>query len=105
MPPLFGRPTAADDRKADACRDWLRRRNPLAIASLVLGVFSFIEFGALLLFGIAGILLGVLALRQLHTSHPAASAPALGHRLAWTGIALSTASLVIAAVLYSFPRP
>src|SRR3954451_20466987 len=63
--PLFGRPSAEDDQRAAAWRDWIQQRNPLAIASLVLGIFSFIELGALLIFGVAGIVFGILALRQL----------------------------------------
>jgi hypothetical protein len=99
--PLFGRPSAEDQARADAWRDWLRNRNPFAIASLVLGLFSLIEFGALLIFGVAGLGLGIVALRQLS---PADASPPLGRRLAWTGIALSIVSLAIAAVLYFTPR-
>ena len=62
---LFGRPSEKDDARAEAYRDWLRRQNPLAIASLVLGIFSLIEFGALLVFGVAGIVLGFVALGQI----------------------------------------
>src|SRR5438093_9505759 len=62
---LFGRPTAEDDRKAREWSQWFAQRNPLAIASLVLGLFSFIEFGALIVFGVAGIALGIVALVQL----------------------------------------
>jgi len=61
----LGRPTPEDDARAAAWRDWLRQRHPLAIASFVLGVFSLIEFGAVFIFGIAAIVFGVLALRQL----------------------------------------
>jgi hypothetical protein len=129
--PLFGRPSADDQRRAEAWRDWLRSRNPLAIASLVLGIFSLIEFGALLVFGIAGIALGVAALIQLRRAaaeRPApaavpetsASTPAIepnpyeapdldiprihGHRLAWTGIGLSILSLAAAAYMYLAPH-
>ena len=70
----FGRPTAEDDARAAAWREWLQKRNPLAIASFVLGVFSLIEFGAVFIFGVAGIILGVLALRQL--KRQAAAIPA-----------------------------
>ena len=75
---LFGRPSEKDDARAAAYRDWLRRRNPLAIASLVLGVFSLIEFGALVVFGIAGIVLGFVALAQLRrvNAEGGAAAPA-----------------------------
>src|SRR6476620_5443467 len=94
--PRFGRPTAEDDRKAQQWAEWFAQRNPLAIASLVLGVFSFIEFGALVIFGVAGIVLGIVALLQLKHQ----SDRPKGHGLAWSGIALSAASLLIAAALY-----
>jgi hypothetical protein len=92
---LFGRNTPADDRKAEQYQRWLLQRDPLAIASLVLGIFSLIEFGALLIFGIAGIVLGALSIRRLKRGRAAAP---LGLRLAWCGILTSVASLVIAAV-------
>ena len=103
--PLFGRPSVEDDARAKAWRDWIYNRNPFAIASLVLGIFSFIEFGALLIFGVAGIVLGMIALRQLHRRATDDSTPPFGHRLAWTGIILSAVSLVIAAVLLVHRRP
>ncbi len=102
---LFGRPSAEDDARERAWRDWIHHRNPLAIASLVLGIFSFIEFGALLIFGIAGIAFGTIALRQLHRRSPDDHSPPFGHRLAWTGIALSAVSLVIAVALLIHRRP
>jgi hypothetical protein len=150
---LFGRPTAEDRQRAESWRYWLQSRNPLAIASLVLGIFSLIEFGALLIFGIAGIVLGVTALAQLRRARRASAsangnsngngnvapapppgplrdepaplpqplpyeapqtleyeAPQLniprvhGHALAWIGIALSAASLVLAAEMYLAPH-
>ena len=123
--PLFGQQTEEDQQRAEAWRLWLRSRNPLAIASLVLGVFSLIEFGALLVFGIAGIVLGVMALAQLRrvvreTAGEMAEAREVkvnpyeapemdvrqvyGHRLAWTGIVLSVVSLVAAAFIYFAPH-
>ena len=62
---LFGQPSEQDEARAEAWKRWLQRRNPLAVASLVLGIFSLIEFGALLVFGVAGIVLGFVALAQL----------------------------------------
>lgn len=94
---LFGRETERDQERAEAYAAWLRARNPLAIASLVLGVFSLIEFGALLVFGVAGAVLGAIALRQLarpgNVQH--------GRRLAWGGIVTSALSLLIATLLYA----
>jgi FtsH-binding integral membrane protein len=93
--PFFGRSSSADQRKAQEWAQWFAQRNPLAIVSFVLGVFSFIEFGVLLVFGVAGIVLGVLSLRQLR--NPAANdLRTKGHFLAWAGIGLSVASLIIA---------
>jgi uncharacterized membrane protein len=98
---LFGRPTAREQQRANAWGDWARQRNPVAIASLVLGLFSFIEAGVNLIFGIAGIVLGVIALRQLRTTSVSTNEPAArGHRLAWAGIVLSVLSLIVAALLY-----
>ena len=102
---LFGRPTAKDDERVAAWGEWIRDRNPLAIASLVLGIFSLIEFGALLVFGIAGIALGIIGLKQLRQRAPDDASPAFGHRLATTGIVLSAVSLVIAAALFSRRHP
>ena len=102
---LFGRPSAEDDARARAWRDWIYNRNPLAIAALVLGIFSFIEFGALLIFGVAGIVLGVIALRQLRRRLPDDPTPPFGHRLAWAGIILSAVSLTVAVVLLVHRQP
>jgi hypothetical protein len=71
--PLFGRPSAEDDRKAQEWAEWFAQRNPLAIASLVLSLFSFIEFGALIIPGVAGIILGAIALIQLSRTRRAGS--------------------------------
>lgn len=97
---LFGRPTERDEQRAQAYANWVGQRNPYAIASTVLGVFSLIEMGVLLVFGIAGIVLGSIALRQL--AEPSPPYPR-GHGLAWTGIITSILSLIAAAVLYLLP--
>ncbi|HEX8521407.1 MAG TPA: DUF4190 domain-containing protein [Tepidisphaeraceae bacterium] len=89
----FGRPTPQDDARAAAYRDWLTSRDPFAIASFVLGIFSLIEFGAILIFGIAGIILGILALKRIKSRAPAIT----GQYLATLGIILSALSLLIAA--------
>jgi hypothetical protein len=99
--PLFGRPTEQDERKAQAYAQWVQHRNPLAIASMVLGVFSLVEFGVLIIFGVGSIVLGIIALRQLSTVDPNdPGAKSRGHRLAWGGITLSAISLIFAAILY-----
>ncbi|MDQ3439814.1 MAG: DUF4190 domain-containing protein [Planctomycetota bacterium] len=101
---LFGRPTQRDEAKAAAYREWLLRRNPLAIASTVLGVFSLTHLGALWIDGIAAIVLGVLALRQLARPAPhageASIVPTEGRGLAWLGIVTASLSICIAIVLY-----
>lgn len=97
---LFGRTSERDEQRAIAYRDWLAQRNPLAIASLVLGVFSLVELGALVVPGVASIILGVMSLVQLrHSDTPRPR----GHGLAYAGIFLSVASLIVAAFLY-LPR-
>jgi hypothetical protein len=111
--PLFGQPSPEDDRRAEQYKDWLQRRNPYAIASFVLGLFSLIEFGALIIFGLAGIALGVAALVQLKRvtdapqpvaaadqSAEAAIPKTHGHVLAILGIVFSVLSLIVAALLY-----
>ena len=101
MMALFGRPTQRDQQKAQDYARWVQQRNPLAIGSMVLGIFSLIEFGVLFVFGIAGIVLGVIALRQLAAvDSNELDAKTRGHRLAWGGIVLSAISLIIASVLY-----
>jgi len=96
----FGRTSQRDEQRAMAYRDWLTARNPLAIASLVLGVFSLVELGALVIPGIASIVLGLMSLVQLRRKD---GSRARGHGLAYAGISLSVVSLMIAAFLY-LPR-
>ncbi len=98
---LFGRQTPQDEQKAQAYAHWIQQRNPFAIGSMVLGIFSLIEFGVLIVFGIAGISLGLIALRQLSRVDPnEPEARTRGHRLAWGGIVLSAISLILAGILY-----
>lgn len=95
---LFGRPTEKEQQRAERMRDWAQRQNGYAIASVVLGAISLIEFGVLLVFGIAGLATGVIALRQLVEP----IAPRVeGKKLAWIGIACSVISLAMAAFLYT----
>jgi hypothetical protein len=49
----------------EAWREWFVRQHPLALASMVLSVFSFTHLGTLWVDEIAGIILGVLAIRAV----------------------------------------
>jgi Domain of unknown function (DUF4190) len=98
--PLFGRETEQKQQRAQEYARWVQERNPFAIVSLLLGIFSLIEFGALLIFGIVSIVLGIIALKQLNDENPQQPR---GHRLAWSGIILSAISLIFAAILYLHP--
>ena len=91
---LFGRPSQRDEAKAAAYRDWLLRRDPLAIASAVVGIFSLTHFGTFLIDAIAAIVLGLVALRRL--ADPNRVGPPDGRGLAWTGIFTAIVSLVVA---------
>ena len=103
---LFGRPTERDEAKAAAYRDWLARRNPFAIASTVLGVFSLTHFGTLWVDTLAGITLGVVSLRQMaraRAGNPVAPdwrARTEGDRLAWGGIVVGAMTSALAFYLY-----
>ena len=88
----FGRPSPEDDQRAVAYRDWMAQRNPLAIGSVVLGIFSLLEFGAVPIFSLGAIVLGIIALARLRA---VSSERPLGRRLAWTGLALGTISFAI----------
>ncbi len=94
---LFGRTSERDEQRAIAYRDWLAQRNPLAIASLVLGVLSLVELGALVVPGVASIALGIMSLLQLRRNDMTRPR---GHGLAYAGISLSIVSLIVAAFLY-----
>jgi hypothetical protein len=98
---LFGRETEQDQQRAEQWAHWIRQRNPYAIASLVLGVFSLIELGFTVVIGVAGFVLGIVALKQLSRPQPAQP---LGHRLAWAGIITSVLSLLIFAIVILKPH-
>src|SRR5262245_38098720 len=97
---LFGRPSEREEAKAAAYRDWLVRRNPLAIASIVLGVFSLTHFGTLWVDGVAAIVLGIVAREQLTSGPREGNVATRGLRLAWLGMVCGALSLAIAVVLY-----
>jgi hypothetical protein len=96
---LFGRETAEDQRRAEAWREWFVRQHPLALASVVLSVFSLTHLGTLWLDEIAGIVLGVLAIRAVKTG--TSQKPVM---LAYVGIVTGILSLICAILIYALPR-
>jgi hypothetical protein len=102
---LFGRPSERDEVRAANWTTWFQRQHPLALASLPLSVFSLTHAGTLWVDEIAGIVLGVIALRQLARA-PAASdldappARTEGHWLAWGGVVIGLVSFALAFVIY-----
>src|SRR5690242_18708358 len=97
----FGRPNPRDDAREQQARQWLQRQNGFAVASLVLGVFSFIELGAIPIFSAAAIGLGVVGLRQLKDP---TGQRTRGRVLVRVGLALGAVSLCIGMTLYSMHR-
>ena len=95
---LFGRETVEDRRRAEAWRGWFVRQHPLALASVVLSVFSLTHFGTLWIDEIAGIVLGVLAIRAVKNG---ASRKAV--TLAYVGVVTGILSLICAIVIYALP--
>ena len=92
---LFGRETAQDQRREQAWREWFTRQHPFALASLVLCVFSLTHFGTLFVDEIAGIVLGVLAIRAARRGNRRAA------KIAYASIAIGLVSLSIAIFLYT----
>ena len=95
----LGRETAEEQRRAEAWRDWFVRQHPFAVASVVLSLFSLTHFGTLWVDEIAGIVLGVLALRAVRRGTSQKSAT-----LAYVGIVVGILSFICAIVLYALPR-
>jgi len=93
---LFGRETAEDQRREQAWREWFRRQHPLALASVVLSVFSLTHFGTLFFDEIAGIILGLLAIRGARRGQSDRAA-----RIAYIGVTVGVLSLACAIVLYT----
>ena len=95
---LFGRETAEDRERAEAWREWFVRQHPLALASLVLSVFSLTHFGTLWIDEIAGIVLGAIAIRAVRRGNSDKRVT-----LAYVGVAVGILSLLCAIVIYSLP--
>lgn len=94
----LGRETVHEQQRAEAWRDWFVRQHPLALASVVLSVFSLTHLGTLWVDEIAGIVLGVLAIRAVRkgASHK-------GVALAYVGIVAGILSLMCAIIIYVWP--
>ena len=103
---MFGRPSERDEARAASWAAWFQRQNPLALSSLPLSVFSLTHAGTLFVDEIGGIVLGIMALVQLSRAwerplRPGQLTPKTeGHWLAWGGIVVGLASLVLALVIY-----
>jgi uncharacterized membrane protein YfcA len=130
--PLLGRPSAKDATREAAYRQWFARQHPFALVSLLLSAFSLTHFGTLFVDEAAGIVLGVVTLRQLARARRAgrtcpkcgyepteqgpppaarycpkcgAAARTEGDWLAWAGIAVGLVSLGCAVVVYVVLKP
>jgi hypothetical protein len=95
---LFGRETERERQRAQEWAQWMQQRHPLAVGSVVLGIFSLIEMGAIPIFSIGGLVIGVMALRQLRRP---GSPHAHGHRLAVAGIVISSVALLAGVAIYT----
>src|SRR5687768_8489648 len=94
----LGRETAEEQRRAEAWREWFVRQHPLALASVVLSVFSLTHLGTLWIDEIAGIALGVIAIRAVKSGVSRKSVT-----LAYVGIVAGILSLICAIVIYALP--
>lgn len=94
----LGRETEAQRKRVETWRRWFVRQHPLALASAVLSIFSLTHFGTLWVDEIAGILLGLLAIRngRRESSHEVS--------LGYVGIAVGIISLICAVAIYTY-RP
>jgi hypothetical protein len=70
----------------------------LALASLVLSIFSFTHLGTLWADEIAGIVLGVLAIRAVKRGRSTKAVT-----LAYVGILIGIVSLICAIIVYAMP--
>jgi hypothetical protein len=94
---LFGRETARDEQRASAWREWFIRQHPLALASAVLSIFSLTHFGTLWVDEIAGIIFGMIAIRQVRRW------PERSAAMGYVGVIVGVISFVCAIVIYSMP--
>jgi hypothetical protein len=94
----LGRETAEEQQRAEAWRGWFLRQHPLALASIVLSVFSLTHVGTLWVDEIAGIVLGAIAIRAVRGGRSRKSV-----QLGYIGITVGMISLICAIVIYALP--
>ena len=106
---LFGRPSERDEARAAGWAAWFQRQNPFALSSLPLSVFSLTHAGTLFVDEVAGIVLGVIALKQLSRLRRSRGEGDGAERedprtegvwLAWGGIVVGAVSFALALVIY-----
>src|SRR5262245_42832514 len=95
---LFGKPSAADDQRAERAKIWVQQRSPFSIISVMFGVLAVLDFftgvvGAA--FAVAAIALALIGLNDL-TRRP----QMLGRRLCITGLVLGVLGLVLCIAFY-----
>ena len=95
----LGRETEAEQQRVEAWRGWFVRQHPLALASVVLSTFSLTHFGTLWIDELAGIVLGVLAIRAARRDP--GQDPSRGVTLAYAGIVVGVVSLCLAIAIYT----
>jgi lipopolysaccharide export LptBFGC system permease protein LptF len=96
---LFGRESAQEQQRVEAWQRWVRKHDPLALASVALSIFSLTHFGTLLVDAIAGIALGVVAIRSARRSAEQSRRGSVA--FAYLGIAIGAISLAFGVFLYT----
>jgi hypothetical protein len=105
---LFGKETEQDQARVAAYTNWFQRQHPLALTAFVLSVFSLTHLGTVVVDTIAGIVLGVLAIRRIRQKRGDGGTGS--EWVAWAAITIGVVSLVLAILIYFVlpapqPRP
>lgn len=100
---LFGRESEADRQRAERVRQWVHARTPYALVGLACGLLAVVDSFTLVIglaAGLAAIVLGIVALKQIERQ------PALlGRRLALAAIVLGAAGIVLSLVMWLIILP
>lgn len=97
---LFGRPSAADDRRAERVRFWVQQRSPFALAGVMFGTLAVLDFftGVIgIAFAIAAVVCAALGLRDLRR-RPAL----LGRRLCIAGFVLGGIGFMLSLAFFIY---